>query len=576
MNSSSPSSSSSSSFSSVFPSTSSSDSSGFLSSSSSFPGHEDDPTANFFAAASAIQSAGGSSRRGAQSVQLPTTMATPWGEGRTREKEFLASLPVFDMFPLSNGDENHLYAVLFLVGVCGNVSVITLIRHLHANTSYDNTMIYVLFLCCVDLASVVPLPMAIMDQLLGFWMFGTALYRFLRVCHPHKKTTRRMVLVQLCLLTLLTFVLLSPLLVKSSSKELVLKEVLLENPYRLARVRIFKCMDHLEGTLLSVFISYMFIIGYCSSSVLSIPPIPLRFFLPVLLIAVFYALMMRRLFRRSRSFPSSSKLPVNRIAGYTIAISVFFVLCWSPYWGSMLYFNFMHWDSEDQERNEEIFNSDKFIYIMYGIHALPYVNSASNWLLYGAGKSDKSGLAMSVIGDGDDPILRLWVGGLLNSQLMRRAKYTGESTYYVGGVDNGFGLRLASTNHNGTPPQHSITFRAASSSTVPLKHSSLAVLGSGRCNSTLCTPRWGGKRRRSVSGQAVGKTNCGGSASPSMRSISTASAPPQATSAASSGTAEESADAVGECHRQKTATGESQQLLLPRSADSCAPLDILL
>jgi hypothetical protein len=58
----------------------------------------------------------------------------------------------------------QLYAVLFLVGVCGNVSVITLIRHLHANTSYDNTMIYVLFLCCVDLASVVPLPMAIMDQ----------------------------------------------------------------------------------------------------------------------------------------------------------------------------------------------------------------------------------------------------------------------------------------------------------------------------------------------------------------------------------------------------------------------------
>jgi len=59
-----------------------------------------------------------------------------------------------------------------------------------------------------------------------------------------------MVFIQLLLLTLLTFVLLSPLLIKSSSREIVLKEVLLENPYRLARVRIFKCMDHLEGTLL--------------------------------------------------------------------------------------------------------------------------------------------------------------------------------------------------------------------------------------------------------------------------------------------------------------------------------------
>ncbi|VDK59028.1 unnamed protein product [Anisakis simplex] len=105
-----------------------------------------------------------------------------------------------------------LYAALFLVGLCGNVSVITLIRHVHAAIPYDNTMIFVLFLCCVDLASVIPLPMAIVDQLLGFWMFGTvcckiyrtlehvgralstfvlatmAFDRFHRVWYPHRKT----------------------------------------------------------------------------------------------------------------------------------------------------------------------------------------------------------------------------------------------------------------------------------------------------------------------------------------------------------------------------------------------------
>jgi hypothetical protein len=76
------------------------------------------------------------------------------------------------------------------------------------------------------------------------------------------------------------------------------------------------------------------------------------FFLPVMLITVFYALMMRRLFKRSRSLPSS-KLPVNRILGYTIGISVFYVICWSPYWISMLYFNFIHWENEDAERSSE-------------------------------------------------------------------------------------------------------------------------------------------------------------------------------------------------------------------------------
>ncbi|KAI1730579.1 7 transmembrane receptor (rhodopsin family) domain-containing protein [Ditylenchus destructor] len=372
----------------------------------SFSSTEDLGTINYFEMITGMPAAAIYSRTFTKPPVLATTImpSASTKDGTMSEEEFFASLPVFDMFPLSNGDDNHvvlyalLYAVLFLVGVCGNVSVITLIRHVHSNIPYDNTMVYVLFLCCVDLASVVPLPMAIVDQLLGFWMFGTwlcklyrilehvgrclstfvlaamAFDRFLRVCYPHKKTTRSIVVLQLVLLSTLTFILLSPLLIKASSEEIVLKEVLLENPYRLARVRIYKCMDHLEGLPLSIFIMYMFFIG---------------FFVPVILITVFYALMVRKLFMRSRSVPTS-QLPVNRIAIYTIAISVFFVICWSPYWIAMLYLNLYRSTDDD---SEDSYSSEKFIYIMYGIHALPYVNSASNWLLY----------------------------GLLNSQLMRRA-----------------------------------------------------------------------------------------------------------------------------------------------------------
>jgi hypothetical protein len=81
----------------------------------------DDPTASFMAAASALQQLTDSRGEAAaidaairaQSVQLPTTLA-PWQIQQISEEEFFASLPVFDMFPLSNGDENHviLYALV--------------------------------------------------------------------------------------------------------------------------------------------------------------------------------------------------------------------------------------------------------------------------------------------------------------------------------------------------------------------------------------------------------------------------------------------------------------------------------
>uniref|UniRef100_A0A0M3ITW8 G_PROTEIN_RECEP_F1_2 domain-containing protein n=1 Tax=Ascaris lumbricoides TaxID=6252 RepID=A0A0M3ITW8_ASCLU len=144
------------------------------------------------------------------------------------------------------------------------------------------------------------------------------------------------------------------------SRSIPSSQIRLESPFRLVRVRIFKCIDNIEGNLFAAFILYMFVLGFA---------------IPVFLIVLFYGLLVKKLLTRSRSIPSS-QVPVNRIAIHTMAISIFFVVCWSPYWIATLYGLYR---SQYPQKHA----STTFIYVMYGIHALPYVNSASNWLLYG-------------------------------------------------------------------------------------------------------------------------------------------------------------------------------------------------
>jgi hypothetical protein len=114
------------------------------------------------------------------------------------------------------------------VTISGNVSIITLIRHAHRCIRYDTTIIYVLFLCWVDLASLLPLPMTMIDLLVGYWMFGTlacklyrlgehvgralstfvlaamAFDRYVGVCRPHWRRGTMSTRLQLGALTTLT------------------------------------------------------------------------------------------------------------------------------------------------------------------------------------------------------------------------------------------------------------------------------------------------------------------------------------------------------------------------------------
>ncbi|VDO46518.1 unnamed protein product [Haemonchus placei] len=139
------------------------------------------------------------------------------------EDEFLMpSMIDMDVLPPPNNEDLHVlimavsYLLLFLLGTCGNVAVLTTIYHVvrSSRATLDNTLIYVIVLSCVDFGVCLSLPFTVIDQILGFWMFGTvpcklhavfenfgkilsaliltamSFDRYAGVCHPQKKFLR--------------------------------------------------------------------------------------------------------------------------------------------------------------------------------------------------------------------------------------------------------------------------------------------------------------------------------------------------------------------------------------------------
>jgi hypothetical protein len=132
------------------------------------------------------------------------------------------------------------FLLFFIVGICGNASILTIIRGdsktFQTNNlilgivserknarvgginkrreSADNAILYIGALCIVDFLMSLSLPPAILDSIIGFWMFGTVICklhhvfgsvgrivstflitamsfdRYVAVCHPYKSYYR--------------------------------------------------------------------------------------------------------------------------------------------------------------------------------------------------------------------------------------------------------------------------------------------------------------------------------------------------------------------------------------------------
>ncbi|KAI6206931.1 hypothetical protein M3Y94_00971500 [Aphelenchoides besseyi] len=296
-----------------------------------------------------------------------------------------------------------IFVLCFVVGICGNSSILTVIHGIMSERkslgarrrqSKDNAIYYICALCVVDFLMSLSLPPAILDSIIGFWMFGTLVCklhhvcgsvgrivstflitamsfdRFVAVCFPHKHYYRSKKFVISTIITLwaVAFILLLPMLTYASSTEVLLHQQRHIDPVtgasNLTRVRVYKCTDMMPPTVFYWFTSSTFLLGYL---------------VPLVLIILFNSRLISRLYRHTKVIRRSG-IPLRRIATYTIMIAVLYFVCWTPYWCSVLYAIYV--SLRPSENNDEK-TGQLLVFIIYCFHLLPYFGSASNWVLYG-------------------------------------------------------------------------------------------------------------------------------------------------------------------------------------------------
>ncbi|KAK0398629.1 hypothetical protein QR680_002682 [Steinernema hermaphroditum] len=292
------------------------------------------------------------------------------------------------------------FVLCFIVGICGNSSILTIIRGLllerkisrPGRRSTDNAILYIAALCIVDFLMSLSLPPAILDSIIGFWMFGTAICklhhvcgsvgrivstflitamsfdRYVAVCHPHKHKlrSRKFVLTVIATLWTVAFVLLLPMLSYAKANEVLLQTLRQPDPLNerenITRVRVYKCSDMMPPTVFYWFTSSTFVLGYA---------------VPLLLIIFFNTRLIRKLYEHKKVLPRSG-IPLRRVVTYTVLIAALYFVCWTPYWCSVLYAIYMSVFASARTETSEL-----LLFVIYCVHLLPYVGSATNWVLYG-------------------------------------------------------------------------------------------------------------------------------------------------------------------------------------------------
>ncbi|PAV87221.1 hypothetical protein WR25_26207 [Diploscapter pachys] len=257
-----------------------------------------------------------------------------------------------------------IFVLCFIIGICGNSSVLTIIRGVMRERRHrskgagDIAIFYIAALCVVDFLMSLSLAPAIMDSVIGFWVFGTFICklhhicgsvgrilstflitamsfdRYVAVCYPHHRRLRskKFVIGVISFLSSFAFVLLLPMITYARDKEMVLHELYATNSNNITRVRVYKCSDMMPSSVFYWFTTTTFILGYI---------------LPLTLIILFNVRLINKLYAHQRYWTSVLYAIVMSLLGLTTT------------------------------------DSELLLFVIYCVHLLPYFVSSTNWILYG-------------------------------------------------------------------------------------------------------------------------------------------------------------------------------------------------
>uniref|UniRef100_A0A914W8B6 G-protein coupled receptors family 1 profile domain-containing protein n=1 Tax=Plectus sambesii TaxID=2011161 RepID=A0A914W8B6_9BILA len=284
-----------------------------------------------------------------------------------------------------------LFVVLFIFGISGNLGVIVFVgrtlwklyRAPGARLATQQLYIYVIALATVDFLVLSVIPLMLPYLYTGQWLVGETLCRafwtienmnkilsialltvmsverYMTVCHPiRSRFFKRKAYVYFVLLGAvgLTGVLLAPILSYVQLYEI-----------EIGSTTLTSCVTPMPDQLFVAFIVYMFVIAYC---------------LPALVTIICYTMLIvfvkRRYKRRRQALEDSrqgSQSAIHRLSTSVIRVTAFHFVCWTPFWFSVIFPLLL----DDDMINR---HSRTLMTVRLFVTALPYVNSAGNWVFY--------------------------------------------------------------------------------------------------------------------------------------------------------------------------------------------------